>query len=99
MMSGAREIASLSSIIHRSDLIVALLRFHHDLDAIVLLVLENLIAIWRVVETYSMRDDKRWINRAALDEFKQRRHVLVHVRLSHLERQAPARRSQWPVIS
>src|SRR5436190_11636882 len=77
---------------NRSDIplppVAALAWLHDDLDARVLLLAERPVHVRRVVETDAVRDEERRIDVAALDAREQLRHVLVHVRLSHLERQA-----------
>ena len=62
-------------------------RFDHDLDAGVVLVSKRAIHGRRLFKADTMRDDDRRIDLAAFDALEQQRHVLVHVRLTHLERQ------------
>jgi hypothetical protein len=74
----------------------AIARLHHYLDAAVLFLAERLIHTWCVVQRHAMGDDERRIDVSPLDVLEQPRHVLVHVGLTHLERQAlrecPAKR-------
>src|SRR5689334_226696 len=65
-----------------------LVRLHHDLDAVVLLVAEGAIHVGGLVEADPVRDDERGIDLAPLDAGEQQRQVAVHVGLAHLEGQA-----------
>src|SRR4051794_12836140 len=62
-------------------------RFHHDLDAGVVFVPEGAVHRRRIFQADAMRDDERGIDLAALDALEQPGHVLVHVGLTHLQRQ------------
>src|SRR5207245_2657298 len=55
-------------------------RFHHALDAVVLLVLERLVKSRRVVEAAAVRDDEGRVDLAGADEVEQRPPVAVDVR-------------------
>src|SRR5436305_175657 len=67
--------------------IYSVLRLQHDLDAVVFLVVEEPVAIGRVIEAQAMRDDEARIDLAVLDAFQQRLHVPMHVTLAGLDRQ------------
>ena len=54
---------------------------------VVLLVAERSVHRGRILEHHAMGDDERRIDLAALDSLEQPRHVLVHVGLTHLQRQ------------
>src|SRR4051812_5191201 len=60
----------------------------HDLDAVVLLVPERLVCASSVLEREAVRDDERRVDLTPLHPLEQWPHVLVDVRLAHLERQA-----------
>src|SRR4029434_11319020 len=60
----------------------AVVRFQHDLDAVVLLVPEHLVALGRVREPQPVSDDKRRIDLTILDTCEQRTHITVTVRLT-----------------
>src|SRR3954453_7081827 len=64
---------------------VTLLRFEHDLLAVVLLVAEHRIAFRSVFERHAMRDDETRVYFALLDALEQRFHVAVHVTLSRAD--------------
>ncbi len=51
----------------------------HDLLAAVLLVLEQVVAVRRLLERQGVRDDPRRVELAALDPLEQRAQVAVHV--------------------
>src|SRR5437868_9331062 len=61
-------------------------RLEHDLDAIVLLVQEDVIAFGRVVEPHAVRDNEARIDLALLDPFEQRFQIALHVALTALDR-------------
>src|SRR4051812_9069303 len=60
---------------------------HHDLDAVVLFVVEFPIPVRGFAQAQPMRNRKGGVDLALLDQIHQRLHVLVHVRLAHLERE------------
>ena len=62
-------------------------RFQHDLDAVVVLVLEDVVSVRCIVKTHRMCDDERWVNVAVLDQLQQRSHVSLHVRLAGSDRE------------
>src|SRR6185312_4988122 len=63
------------------------MRLHHDLDAAIFFLTERLVHFRRLIECDAMRDDERRIDLATLDPLQKSRHVLVHMGLTHLERQ------------
>src|SRR5215510_6550398 len=70
------------------DFLDAHSRLHYHLCALILFISEHLVRTGCLVERERMADDKRWIDIAPANPFQQRSHVFVHVRLSHLQRQA-----------
>src|SRR5690348_185208 len=62
------------------------LRLEDDLQALLLLVLEDLVAVRRLVERQAVRDDEAGVDLAALDAVQQRPHVALHVALAALDR-------------
>src|ERR1041384_6598196 len=64
----------------------------NDFDASVLLVVEDFVGARSVAERQAVRDHERGIDLAALDAIEQGPDIFLHVRLSHLEREAFAER-------
>src|SRR6185295_9063750 len=64
------------------------MRLQHYLDALILLVAEDLVGLRGVVEREAVRDDERRVNLTAFDAAEQRLHVLHHVCLPHPERES-----------
>src|SRR5579875_2084267 len=58
------------------------LGLEHDLLASVLLVLEDVVAVRRLLQREGVRDDPRGVNLTALDALQQRLHVPLHVALA-----------------
>jgi hypothetical protein len=56
-----------------------------NLDALLLFVPEDLIAVRCVIQAQAMRDDKRRINIALLNAPEQGAQISVHVRLTHFQ--------------
>ena len=44
------------------------IRFQHNLDAVVVLVLEHVVSMRCILETHRVCDDKGWIDVAVLDQ-------------------------------
>jgi hypothetical protein len=59
----------------------------HHLEAVVLLVQEDLIPVGRVLEPHVVRDDETRVDLSLLDALKQRAQVALHVRLAGLDGQ------------
>src|SRR5215210_8000397 len=68
---------------------VASLRLEHDLQAVVLLVLEQVVAPGRVGEGDPVGDDEARVDLALEDPVEQRLHVPLNVALAALDREAP----------
>ena len=60
--------------------------FQDNLDAVILFLIENFIAVRRIFQSHTVRDNERWINLALLDFFQQRAHIFMHERLPGLNR-------------
>jgi hypothetical protein len=63
------------------------LRFEHYLDAVILFVSEDVIAVWRFVERHAVRNDEARVYLAPLDPFKQFAPVALDVALPCPHRQ------------
>ena len=61
------------------------IRFHHDLDAVVFLLLEGAVSRRRFVERQLVCEHKRGIYLSVLNEFQKGAQIFVNVRLTHLE--------------
>src|SRR5687768_8925577 len=64
------------------------LRRHDDLDAPILLLLEDAVPLRGLVEAHAVGDDEGGIDVALPHAVEERPHVLHHVGLAHLEGQA-----------
>src|SRR5437764_8205572 len=62
---------------------------HDYLGAAVLLVFEDLVAVWRLVERQMVADDDGGVDVAAAYPVEQRTHVTLHVALARLDGQRP----------
>src|SRR4051794_25985154 len=90
VLSTARALTAINAAARqpqKRNFMQSILRAHHDLDALVLLIAERLVHLRRVVEARAVRDEERRVDLPLLDALHQRAHVVVHVRLSHLQRQ------------
>src|SRR5581483_2019234 len=61
------------------------LRLQHDFEAVVSLVLEELVAARSLAQRDPVRDDERRVDVAVLDALEQRAHVAVDVALARLD--------------
>src|ERR1051326_1626804 len=61
--------------------------FENYLNAIILFVLEDVVAFWPFVQRQAVRDDERGVDVAALDAFQQGAQVAMNVGLPHPEGQ------------
>lgn len=59
----------------------------HDLPALVLAVVEDFVALRSLVQLHPVRDDDLWGQASLADSLQKLGHVLLDVRLSHLEGQ------------
>src|SRR5581483_9186142 len=70
-----------------------------DLDAPLLLVAEDLVAAWRLLQWQAVGNDEAGIDLAALNPLQQRPQVALHMGLAHPEGQALAeRRSERELV-
>ena len=66
----------------------SLLGLQYDLDALIFLVAEHLVALRRLVQVQAMRDYKGWVDSPLLDVIQERPHIALDVGLAHLQGQA-----------
>ena len=59
-----------------------------DLAAVVLLLIEHLVAHGRFFEGQAVGDDQLWLQASCLDVFKKFRQIFLHMGLAHLEGKA-----------
>ena len=59
----------------------------HDLDAVVLFLVEDVVAVRRFIQRQPVRDDEAGVDLSLLDSLQQRLHVALDVALPGLHRQ------------
>ena|ERR1051326_432502 len=71
-------------------------RFEYHLDAIIILFQEEVEALWRILQSHTVRDDKTRIALAVLDAFEQRLQVALGMISPALYRQGSVHRLALP---